>query len=66
MKFDSNCFIWLYGHMWVHVPTCEKMLVIDDLAISLEGLCGEKVFLPQSKVDELCQIEDQIDNYLQY
>jgi hypothetical protein len=42
------------------------MLVIDDLAISLEGLCGEKVFLPQNKVEELCHIEDEIANYLQY
>ena len=64
MKFDSNYFIWLYGHMWVHVPTCEKMLVLDDLAISLEGICGRKVFLPQNKVNELCWIEDKVDNYL--
>lgn len=66
MKFDSNYFIWLYGHMWVHVSTCEKMLVIDDLAISLEGLCGRKVFLPQNKVNELCWIEDRVNNYLEY
>lgn len=66
MKFDQNSFIHLHGNMWVNVNTCEKMLVIDDLAISLEGLCGRKVFLPQNKVDELCWIEDRIANYLEY
>ena len=66
MKFNSNDFIWLYGHMWVNVHTCEKMLVIDDLAISLDGLIGKKVFLPEAEVEELCHIEDMIDNYLQY
>jgi hypothetical protein len=66
MEFNQHDFVWLYGHMWVHVLTCEKMLVIDDLAISLEGLCGEKVFLPQNKVEELCWIEDRVNNYLEY
>ena len=66
MKFNQHDFIYLYGHMWVNVQTCEKMLVIDDLAISLEGICGKKVFLPQSKVNELCWIEDKVDNSLEY
>lgn len=66
MKFNSNEFIHLHGHMWVNVQTCEKMLVLDDLAISLEGLCGRKVFLPQNKVNELCWIEDRVNNYLEY
>lgn len=66
MKFNQHDFIYLYGHMWVNTQTCEKMLVIDDLAISLEGLCSKKVFLPQNKVDELCWIEDRVNNYLEY
>lgn len=66
MKFNQSDFIHLHGHMWVNVKTCEKMLVIDDLAISLEGLCGRKVFLPQNKVNELCWIEDRVNNYLEY
>lgn len=66
MKFNQIDFIHLYGHMWVNVQTCEKMLVIDDLAISLKGICGKKVFLPQSKVNELCWIEDKVNNYLEY
>lgn len=66
MKFNQHDFCHLYGSIWVHVPTCEKMLVIDNDAYSLEGLCGEKVFLPQNKVEELCEIEDRIANYLEY
>ena len=66
MNFNPNEFIHLYGHMWVNVQTCEKMLVLDDLAISLEGICGRKVFLPQNKVNELCWIEDKVNNYLEY
>lgn len=66
MKFNQIDFVHLHGSMWVNVQTCEKMLVIDDLAISLEGLCGRKVFLPQNKVNELCWIEDKVNNYLEY
>ena len=64
MKFNPNEFIHLHGNMWVHVPTCEKMIVLGDDAYSLDGFVGKKVFLPQSKVDELCKIEDRVDNYL--
>ena len=64
MKFNSNDFIWLYGHMWVHVPTCEKMLILDDLAISLDGLIGKKVFLPEAEVEELCAQEERVDNWI--
>ena len=66
MKFNETDFCHLYGSMWVNIHTCEKMLVLDDLAISLEGLCGRKAFLPQNKVDELCWIEDRVNNYLEY
>ena len=64
MKFNPNEFIHLHGSMWVNIKSCEKMLVLGDDAYSLEGICGKKVFLPQSKVDELCKIEDRVDNYL--
>lgn len=66
MKFDSNYFIWLYGHMWVHVPTCEKMLVLGDTAVSLDGLVGKKIYLPKEQVEELCRRDDEVDNYLKY
>lgn len=66
MKFNPNEFIHLYGSMWVNVQTCEKMLVLGDDAYSLEGFVGKKVFLPQNKVDELCNNEDIVDNYLKY
>lgn len=64
MKFNPNEFIHLHGSMWVNTQTCEKMLVLGDDAYSLDGFVGKKVFLPQSKVDELCKIEDRVDNYL--
>lgn len=66
MKFNQIDFVHLHGSMWVNVQTCEKMLVIDDLVISLDGLIGKKVFLPEAKVEELCAQEDEINNYLQY
>lgn len=66
MKFNQRDFIYLYGHMWVNVQTCEKMIVLGDDAYSLDGFVGKKVFLPQSKVDELCEIEDRVNNYLEY
>lgn len=66
MHFDQRDFCHLYGHMWVNVHTCEKMLVLDDLAISLEGLVGKKVYLPEAEVEILCKQEDEVNNYLQY
>ena len=66
MKFDQNSFVHLHGSMWVNVHTCEKMLVLDDLAISLDGLIGKKVFLPEAEVEELCAQEEKVDNYLNY
>ena len=66
MKFDQNSFVHLHGSMWVNARTCEKMLVLDDLAISLDGLIGKKVFLPEAEVEELCAQEDRVDNYLNY
>ena len=66
MKFNQTDFIHLYGSMWVNVQTCEKMIILGDDAYSLDGFVGKKVFLPQSKVDELCKIEDRVNNYLNY
>lgn len=66
MKFNQIDFIHLHGSVWVNTKSCEKMLVLGDDAYSLDGFVGKKVFLPQSKVDELCNNEDIVDNFLKH
>jgi len=66
MEFDERNFCHLYGSMWVNIHTCEKMLVLGDTAVSLDGLVGKKIYLPKEQVEELCRREDEVDNYLKY
>jgi len=66
MEFNQHDFCHLYGSIWVNIHTCEKMLVIDDTAVSLNGLVGKKIYLPEEQVEELCRRDDEVDNYLKY
>ena len=56
-EFDEKVYCHLYGSMWVSVKTHEKVLVIDDLAISLKGLIGRPVYLTTEEVDKLIEKE---------
>ena len=56
-EFDEKSYCHLYGNMWVSVATREKVLVIDDLAISLKGLIGKPFYLSTEEVDGLIEKE---------
>ena len=65
-KFSAD-YIHLHNHMWVNIKTHEKVFIDDDLEIHhLDALIGQNVYLSQEQVEELCQIEDRVNNYLQY
>jgi hypothetical protein len=56
-EFRERDYCHLYGNMWVSVKTHEKVLVIDDLAISLKGLIGKPFYLSTEEVDRLIEKE---------
>ena len=42
------------------------MIAIGDQVFSLRGLLGKPIYVEQEVVDELCYIEDSVNNYLEY
>lgn len=56
-EFKERDYCHLYGNMWVSIKTHEKVLVIDDLAISLRGLIGKPIYLTTKEVDKLIDKE---------
>lgn len=65
-KINDHDYCHISGSMVVNIHTNEKMIAIGDQVFSLRGLLGKPIYVEQELVDELCYIEDSVNNYLEY
>lgn len=65
-KINEHDYCHISGNIYANIHTCEKVWNIGGQAYSLEGFLGKPIKIEKELVDELCYIEDSVNNYLEY